>query len=582
MKSQVNLLSALISDELGLFGYSPRRDIATLESRVAHEGLAFMTITLPRLDDLLLAGLRDGALPPVEGWRTQGALPLFLGKLWQRIFDSDGTLVADPCPAAIRSIRQISIFAKKYKDVCSNELVDAEIGKFVHLERNYPVADIGRLRELPRILRIAFGESIAKIHKGYVSDVAWLKAKHGPGAVAERANPVERWEFPSIPPRTLSTFGSELFNPLWDVNFNPDDSAIPARLVAVPKTATKPRLICAEPAYNQFVQQGMQAVLKGELHRRKLICDYTDQSRNQHLSRVGSVDGSLATIDLSEASDRVGWALVRHAFSFDQLFLKLLRDSRSEFVDIGDGNVICQKKFAPMGSAMTFPIQCMLFTGIVTLAACELAGDFSPKYIRRVITSKSDYTVYGDDIIVPTDLYPRVVDLLTSAGLKVNDKKTFNKGFFRESCGTDWFKGVNVTPVYLRYPLDSNSDVNRILSLVSTRNQLRTRVGDGKSIGVLDEYLISLDRRIRHARVPDEFPLDSGLHSCNVNSRYNRGLQSMAYRVLSPRYTHEVPTGTPRQLMSYYLSKVSGGGASSTDGIGRPKASKLNLGWRTQ
>lgn len=577
MKSQVNLLSALISDEMKSFGYSPRRDIATLESRFRHEGISFMSMALPRLNDLLLRGLKDGRLPTFVGWASQGSVPLFLSKLWLRVFDSNGVLLRDPCPAAVRSIRQITCFNKKFKVNCSDDRIAAEIGRFISLEKDYPIFDSQRLAELPRILRICFSQSIAKIHRDYFTSVRWLEPKHGPGAVAERLDPVQKWDFNTISARALDTFGHSTFFPLWE-DVEPIVSTIPARLIAVPKDANKPRLICAEPSYNQFVQQGMQSVLKAEFSRRKLICDYTDQGRNQHLSRVGSIDGSLTTVDLSEASDRVGWGLVKFAFSFDQMFLRLLRDSRSEFVDTGS-SILCQKKFAPMGSAMTFPIQCMIFTGLVILAACEYSSNYSSKFIRGLVQSETDYTVYGDDIIIPTHLYPLLSDLLTKAGLKINQNKTYDTGLFRESCGADWFMGVNVTPVYLRLPLDGQKGTDAILSLMSTRNQLFL-AGNKESVEVLDQYLESLDRRIKYSAIPADFPLDQGRFVDGPPHKWCKDTQRPLYRGFCTVYRYDEPSGRASSLLSHYLQKISGGsGIGTSDGIGRPKASKQLLRW---
>jgi hypothetical protein len=58
--------------------------------------------------------------------------------------------------------------------------------------------------------------------------------------------------------------------------------------------------------------------------------------------------------------------------------------------------------------------------------------------------------VFGDDIIVPTDVYPVLTSLLTTCQLKVNTSKSFDHGKFRESCGMDAYDGIDVTPAYVR------------------------------------------------------------------------------------------------------------------------------------
>jgi hypothetical protein len=59
MKSQVVLLEQLLLDAGDSVGFDPSRDILTLRSRFEHEGEPFISIALPRLDDLLLQGLKD-------------------------------------------------------------------------------------------------------------------------------------------------------------------------------------------------------------------------------------------------------------------------------------------------------------------------------------------------------------------------------------------------------------------------------------------------------------------------------------------------------------------------------------------
>jgi hypothetical protein len=58
--------------------------------------------------------------------------------------------------------------------------------------------------------------------------------------------------------------------------------------------------------------------------------------------------------------------------------------------------------------------------------------------------------VYGDDIIVPTEMATSTMVTLETFGLRVNHSKSYCTGFFRESCGGDYYKGVDITPVYCR------------------------------------------------------------------------------------------------------------------------------------
>jgi hypothetical protein len=136
-----------------------------------------------------------------------------------------------------------------------------------------------------------------------------------------------------------------------------------------------------------------------------------------------------------------------------------------------DGKIVHLRKFASMGSAMCFPIEAMVFYLImVTSRLVHFGMDASPREIYLV--SRGLY-VYGDDLIVPTDEAPSIVASLEAFGLKVNIAKSFWTGRFRESCGSDYYDGENVTPVYLRRNLPSDrTDVHGLVSLVSFTNQL--------------------------------------------------------------------------------------------------------------
>jgi hypothetical protein len=82
--------------------------------------------------------------------------------------------------------------------------------------------------------------------------------------------------------------------------------------------------------------------------------------------------------------------------------------------------------------------------------------------------------VYGDDIIIPVNYTDAVVDTLESYGLKVNIDKSFRFSQFRESCGGDFYDGVDVKPIYAReVPHDGPRrwTASEVMSWVSTADQ---------------------------------------------------------------------------------------------------------------
>jgi len=58
--------------------------------------------------------------------------------------------------------------------------------------------------------------------------------------------------------------------------------------------------------------------------------------------------------------------------------------------------------------------------------------------------------VYGDDLIVDREVYPILLQILPRYGLMFNQDKCCTSGFFRESCGCDAYRGVDVTPLRMK------------------------------------------------------------------------------------------------------------------------------------
>jgi len=212
----------------------------------------------------------------------------------------------------------------------------------------------------------------------------------------------------------------------WLIETVPVD-VVPGRLEFVPKNAKTYRSIVVEPSLNGFLQQGLGRWLRDRLLR--VGVDIRDQSLNQRLARQGSLDGSLATIDLSSASDSISRELVRALVPDD--WFSLLYSATTRVV-VYRGMEISQEKFCSMGNGFTFPLETILFYAITAVACPHDA------VIRA----------YGDDIICPTSCYNDVVGALSTCGFSVNTKKSFATGPFRESCGRDYFKGVLIRPFY--------------------------------------------------------------------------------------------------------------------------------------
>lgn len=212
-----------------------------------------------------------------------------------------------------------------------------------------------------------------------------------------------------------------------------------SRLISVPKNAIKRRIIAPETLSQQYFQQQLMIGLYRHIDRFLPWIPLRDQSKNRQLAKEGSISGYYSTVDLSAASDSVSVALVQRMFR-DTSILPLMEACRSRHtIVVVDGTeyTIPMSMYATMGSAICFPLECIVFS-----ALCE--------YTARVIGHKQKYSVYGDDIVFPSQHVDVLIQHLRQCGFIVNDDKSFTSAdplLFRESCGGEYLRGEDVTPL---------------------------------------------------------------------------------------------------------------------------------------
>lgn len=504
MKSPVVLLSSLFDDverlEPGVKGLD--RDLFTIESRFKHEGDGFLAITLSSLCDAIDYGLASGRFTcPTSFSRKRGeATPKFLSGLLCKVFDpKTGQLLNMPSINAVKHLREILRMFKKLTSSPKSEakLHSQAVRGFIETDNDiannsFDSSKVNLFRDVSKMM-------LGSLH---TIDYQNIPCKHGPGGVAERASTNRKWSV-----LRDSCFRNSYLSSKYGLDISTSDSGevsdshdigtlsfdemlyvsdlanglVPqlsmsgcAKLLSVPKSAIARRTITMEPTLNMFIQQGLNTVLRDSITKCRILRNclaLTDQSKNQNLAMIGSRTGELSTIDLSSASDLLDLNLVKLFFATKQQFLTAALDCRSSHCDTGLFGVIELRKFAGMGNALTFPVQSIIFA---TLAICGVlcTEGLRPSY-GNVMRAARRVRVYGDDIIIETKHVARVFEWLASFGLKVNQKKSFTEGFFRESCGVDAFRGNDVTPIYVRHwSLKSSGKSDLVASLVSTSNQL--------------------------------------------------------------------------------------------------------------
>lgn len=215
------------------------------------------------------------------------------------------------------------------------------------------------------------------------------------------------------------------------------------RIELVPKNWKTDRTIACEPEGNLPLQLAFDTYAKRRL--RRFGIDLSDQSANQRAAKHASIHNDYVTVDFKSASDTISYNTI--ALLFPEEWFAFLTDVRSPgFRGVfGEG---VYAKFSSMGNGTTFTLETLVFA-----AACF------------ALTGNRDFLVYGDDVIIHKDFYDRFRELTRFLGFTVNEEKSFASGPFRESCGGDFFNGVDVTPVFIR---NINSQKASLCHLVNT------------------------------------------------------------------------------------------------------------------
>jgi len=506
MKSQLLFIQSLLQDCNSWCCISTNRDFETITVRVKHEGFSFLAITLPNFCKDFERSLDIGYVDHdmFLSFKKHAALPRFLGGLLDLVFDRDSGLLLDvPCHTAIFFVRQITLAYKKTLRSCTSARNKGAIDEYVQCEKEVKaceeeISNSGsiQLDSFDRASSLLWGSSLSRVDRDVYS--TRIIPRHGPGSTSERIISNNKYKLRSWHSRLEEYFPSDIFaipnhgfcDELESLNYLEPEAEIYPRVILVPKTLKTPRIIAIEPVCMQYTQQSLLEVLVYNLERDRLLngcIGFSDQTPNQELARLSSKDGSLATIDLSEASDRVpNWLVLRMMQRFPHLS-GALQASRSTHANVPGYGILPLSKFASMGSATCFPVEAMVFLNIIVSAWMRQLNE--PVTKRGLKSLLGRVRVYGDDIVVPVDLVQSVVSELSYFNMKVNRGKSFWTGKFRESCGKDYYDGSDVSVSYVRREFPSSRrNVEEIMSLVSLRNQLY-KAGLWKATSCLDDKL---------------------------------------------------------------------------------------------
>lgn len=467
-----------------------RLTLSKVKKRFAREGISLATKTLPRLGKALDRALTGEVPLNSVGWQKLpgSQLPIFMGELFQRIFSHDGWILPTPCGDCIERLRDILYCFYKYELPYSEKQEQSVLEAFKRTEDDLikhcsvcasnstcvatsAGCEYGFCWKTSGTTSVQYERVVAKARSALEElllnfDERSIVPRHGPGAVSTKEKGPGKYKWTTIPTRITEVYPLDeyFYASLTAVcdkyrEFNSLSHAeLPAKVVLVPKDSRGPRLISEESLPMQYIQQGIMRALVSHVESHPLTrynIHFTDQRPNQLGALLGSqrtlcsemyhvskgiplrrlMVGKYATLDLKEASDRISLGLVH--LLFPKRLVKALMASRSLSTKLPNGEEIQLRKFAPMGSALCFPVLALSIWAILNAGMPDA-------------DAREGILVYGDDVIVKTAEAENAMLLLESFGLKINRDKSCTRGFFRESCGLDAYAGKEVTPVRIR------------------------------------------------------------------------------------------------------------------------------------
>lgn len=300
----------------------------------------------------------------------------------------------------------------------------------------------------------------------------------GPGSSTiiprRRANHPYKYQFETGITRKARDFISGWFSaayPLWEVDFTEQSGC---KVTTVPKNAKTHRVIAIEPGINLWFQKGIGAMIRKRLRRHGI--DLQLQSINADRSRIAAKFNHLATVDFSSASDTISKRLIYELLP--PRWFQLLDTFRSNTA-IVDGKPVVLEKFSSMGNGFTFELESLIFFVLAQVACdqCEV---------------KHDISVFGDDVILPVSAFGTYRSIVEAVGFTVNEKKSYSSSYYRESCGSHYWNGICIKPVFLKKELYEEDELLKCANSVRRIAHRRNNYGCDRSLRRCWVFLVSL------------------------------------------------------------------------------------------
>lgn len=457
------------------------RDHIYLSARFKAEGVGFATKTLPNVYGAILEALMLSS----SSDRHTISTPDFLRPVWaclrHAFAEGDRTgVLTDEDQQLLKLLRTLLYGFKKYELPFDPRDAETVLDNFVEIERSLEASWIDPRDPIVHKAQMVCAAFSGEAEELFPDGCDWFYEptcplpKHGPGSVADGKQHNEKWDFRVLYrsvhqewPYYDYIFGQVRGCVEYDIAKSYVSGAtrnIPTFLVGnasnyrslerkdeptskvtlVPKDSRGPRVISMEPSEVMYLQQGVARHLMEYIECNPMTkghVNFTRQSVNGSLAAYAAETNCLATIDLKDASDRVTKELVE--LLFPKRVSKAWCALRSTKTILPNGSELPLLKFAAMGSALCFPVESLVFWAITVAVVWEATGSLSE--------ALESVWVYGDDIILTNAHAPAAMDALERVHLRVNRSKSFyGSEHFRESCGVDAYRNVDVTPQRFR------------------------------------------------------------------------------------------------------------------------------------
>lgn len=468
---------------------------------------------------------------------------------------------------------QVESLFKRYrfrKDLYSDhELELLAIAKFLATQDRLAAVDLDSLpANCQRVLDLA-ARYVSKVLGPYSDEEHRSLCRFGrrasvgiPGRVACEA---ARWEMPlSGSYAQIAWFDSEMSQVACVQEYwtrqreggveSPTYRAVGAlKLTLVPKTYKSLRCIMPNTTIGSYMSYGLGMMIRKRLQR--IGQDVaTLQQRHKDLARQSSVHNLYATADLSSASDSITVALVKRLFPPD--WFEILDQSRIGAVVLPNGAVRTTLTHCTMGVGYTFPLQSLVFLALLKAIQLIHYGRLDQRLI----------SVYGDDLIYASRMHSLVEQYFPQFGFVINLDKTYHEGGFRESCGGDYFHGVDVRPFQPQSgPVMLRRNAYEAM-LYKYANGLLARWSEYE-IGRTLAYLCSEIERIatKIKVVPADFPDESGVKCTSLSTwdflKYAKCVvpQHVGHGLFRFPYLRHVPEKRKEERHDPYLWLALGG-----------------------